>query len=182
MRTSESGLTLLELMLAITIAAILLGVAVPSFTTAMRNSQQISAANDLLASMHFAREMAIRRNTRVTMCPSSSGTACEAVTWDQGWVVFVDADNDGVVDADEPVELAAETTGLESITTAQFGNVLIYRPNGRAMGASVATNSGELVLCDQRGSAHARVAIVDISGRPRVDRVKMDGSDPVCPG
>jgi len=182
MRTSESGLTLLELMLAITIGGILLGVAVPSFTTAMRNSQQISTANDLLSSMHYAREMAIRRNVRVTMCPSSTGTGCQAVPWDQGWIVFVDADNDGVVDVDEPVEEVIGTTGLASITTAEFVNALVYRPNGRAMGATVATNTGEMVLCDQRGSMYARVAIIDMSGRPRIDRVMMDGSDPVCPG
>lgn len=175
-------MTLLELMISITIAGILLGVAVPSFTTAMRNSQQIAAANELLSSMHFAREMAIRRNTRVTMCPSSAGTNCEAVTWDQGWLVFVDDDSDRVVDADESVELVVGTTGLESISTAEFGNAIIFRPNGRAMGATVTTNTGQLVLCDQRGAIHARVAIIDMSGRPRIDRELMDGSDPACPG
>ncbi|HMB74011.1 MAG TPA: GspH/FimT family pseudopilin [Gammaproteobacteria bacterium] len=181
MRHSESGLTLFELMLAITIVGILLGVAVPSFTTAMRNSQQIAVANELLSSMHFAREMAIRRNARVTMCPSSSGTNCQAVTWDQGWLVFVDTDGDGTVDGDEPVELVAGLSGLESITTAEFGNAIIYRPNGRAMGATVATNIGQMVLCDQRGAEHARVAIIGMSGRPRIDRVLMDGSAPACP-
>ena len=174
-------MTVLELMIAITIAGILLGIAVPSFTTAMQNSQRLAAANDLLSSMHMTREMAIRRNTRVTMCPSSNGTSCQAVTWDQGWIVFVDTDADGVVDGDEPIEIVVEETGLASITTAQFGNAIIYRPNGRAMGATVATNTGELILCDDRGSTHARVAIIDMSGRPRIDTETMNGSAPVCP-
>ena len=182
MRTSQSGFSLLELMIAVTIAGVLLGVAVPSFTTAMQNSRQAAAANELLSSMHFAREMAIARNARVTICPSSGGANCEAVSWDQGWLVFRDMDDDQQVDADEPVELVVGEPGVVSISTPEFANALTYRPNGRAMGANVAVNTGELILCDRRGADYARVAIIELSGRPRIAKERMDGSAPTCPG
>jgi type IV fimbrial biogenesis protein FimT len=147
----------------------------------MQNSRQAAAANELLSSMHFAREMAIARNARVTMCPSTGGVSCEAVDWNQGWLIFRDMDDDQQVDADEPVELIVDDPGVLSIATAEFANALTYRPNGRAMGGNVAVNTGELTLCDHRGADYARVAIIEMSGRPRIARERMDGSAPTCP-
>jgi type IV fimbrial biogenesis protein FimT len=179
--TSQSGFTLAELLVTMGIGALLLSVGVPAFTTVVMNSNQIGSANEFLSSMHLARDLAITRNVRVTMCPSDNGASCAAVAWHEGWIVFVDTDANGQVDAGEAVGRVVTQIEVPSITTAQFGNALIFRPNGRAMAGTVANNTGELTFCDQRGSAHARVAIVDMSGRPRISRKRMDGSAPVCP-
>lgn len=177
-----SGFTLLELLVSITIGAILLGVGVPGFNSVMRNSQQVSSANELLSSMHLARDLAITRNARVTMCPSGDSASCAGVSWSEGWLVFVDTDADGQVDADETIFRAVDEVGVAGMSTTQFGSRVTFRPNGRAMGATITVNTGEFMLCDERGAEHARVVIIDMSGRPRVSHERMDGSDPVCTG
>lgn len=179
----QTGFTLGELLVSMTVIALLLGIGVPSYNAVVLNARQVSSANELLSSMHLARDIAITRNLRVTMCPSASGNDCEAVSWRQGWIVFLDTNENGSTDPGETIERVVEAVDIPSITTAEFGNSLIFRPNGRAMTpGNIAVNAGEMVFCDDRGSRHARVAIIDMSGRPRVSKTTMNGDAPACPG
>ena len=68
-----------------------------------------------------------------------------------------------------------------SVESTEFGDFLIYRPNGRVMVDALGENTGELTFCDIRGADHARVVIIDISGRPRVAHQAADGGTPTCP-
>src|SRR5215207_645576 len=87
-RAHARGFTIIELMTALVIAAILMAVAVPSFRNASLGSQLSSAANNLLASVQLARSEAIKRNVAVTLCASADGATCAGGGgWEQGWVV-----------------------------------------------------------------------------------------------
>jgi type IV fimbrial biogenesis protein FimT len=176
----QQGFTLLELIVAVTVAGLFLSMAVPGYLSFVRNSTQITSANELLASLLHARDLAITKNVRVTVCPSSAGTNCNAVGWNSGWIVFLDADGDRDVDAGETIESATKSVGTPSVVSAEF-NYVIFRPNGRAMAATTADNTGNLTFCDARGAAYARVVNIDVSGRPRVSRKLNDGSNPTCP-
>ena len=177
----QKGFTLLELMTTLGIATILVTLAVPSFTTLSLNSRRASSTNELVSALHYARSSAILRNARFTICTSSIGTACEAVGWDQGWLAFADPNSNRIVDPGETVSRAGLGVEGPSIVSAEFPNFFVYRPNGRVMGAVVTTNSGNLTVCDRRGAAHARVIVIDTSGRPRLSKTMSDGSVPVCP-
>lgn len=167
-KSKEKGFTLAELLMALAIGSILLSVAVPSYTNFVRNSRQTTAANELLSTLHFARQLAVTRNARITVCASSTGDACEANAWAAGWIAFGDEDGDRVVDAAETVEMRGMGADMLDMASDEFGTFLIYRPNGRVMVDNIRETSGAIVLCDDRGAAHARVVVVDPSGRPRV--------------
>jgi len=177
---SSRGFTLIELMIAVGLSALLLSMAVPALNTFTTNARQTAAINDFVASMHIARSTAITTNFRVTVCASAGGANCEAVSWDQGWIVFGDRDSDQAVDADEVI--AAASAGIEGLTiqSGEFGRFMMYRPNGRVMNASINGNSGQFTVCDGRGSGHSKVLIVDLSGRPRLSKYLADGSVPTC--
>jgi type IV fimbrial biogenesis protein FimT len=84
----QAGFTLLELMVGVTIIAILLAMAVPSFTDAGLPSQLRSVANDLVAASQLARSEAIKRNTAMTLCVSPDGATCGSGNWNQGWILL----------------------------------------------------------------------------------------------
>ncbi|OOG40628.1 GspH/FimT family pseudopilin [Rhodanobacter sp. C05] len=88
--TRQHGFSLLELMITITVAAILLAIAVPSFRDVIHRNQVSSTSNALLASLAYARTEAITRGQLVSMCPSSTGDSCTpgGQAFDPGWIVY----------------------------------------------------------------------------------------------
>ena len=80
-------------MIAITILALLLGLAVPSFNNAVLGGKLSAFSSDLVASTQLARSEAIKRNQTVRICASSNGTSCgSSGGWEAGWIVLL-ADN-----------------------------------------------------------------------------------------
>ena len=176
----ERGFTLIEMMIGIGLMALLLSIAVPALDMFTSNARQSGAVNDFVASMHVARSTAVTTNTPVTVCPSDNGQRCAAVAWDQGWIVFADPNSNQIVDGDERIVSTGSPNDGLSIDSDEFGAFLTYRPNGRVMNASVNGSVGQFTVCDGRGSGHAKVMIVDLSGRPRFSEYQIDGSTPSC--
>jgi len=87
MNRRAAGFTLIELMVSIAVLAILLGVAVPAFTSAQLSTQLRTSTNNLIAGAHLARSEAIKRNAVVQMCVSPDGTSCGSGDWNQGWII-----------------------------------------------------------------------------------------------
>jgi len=88
------GFTLIELLVTIAVLAILVALAVPSFTAIINSNRLTSQANDMVASLQMARTEAVRRNTRVSVCRTADGATCvaggtAADLW-SGWLTVVD--------------------------------------------------------------------------------------------
>jgi type IV fimbrial biogenesis protein FimT len=176
----ENGFTLIELLIAVGLTGLLLSMAVPALDIFVSNARQTGAINDFVSSIHLARSTAVTTNARVTICPSSGGTNCEAVGWSAGWIVFSDPDSDRNVDSGETIIASSGSADGLTIQSGQFPTFIMYRPNGRVMNASLNGSSGSFTVCDKRGANYAKVMIIDLSGRPRLSRTLVDGSAPAC--
>lgn len=85
----QNGFTLIELMVTVTVLAILVVVAAPSFNETILSNKLTSYANNFVASAILARSEAIKRNAAVTLCRSSDGLTCATTGgWQQGWIVL----------------------------------------------------------------------------------------------
>jgi prepilin-type N-terminal cleavage/methylation domain-containing protein len=76
------GFTLVELMVVVAIAAILALIAAPSFTETINRTRRKTYANQLFEDLAFARSEAIKRGVPVTVCPSTDGANCMALSAD----------------------------------------------------------------------------------------------------
>lgn len=76
---SQKGVTLVELMVTVAVLAIVLTIAVPSFSGIIAANRLTGPANEALSALHFARSEAIRLNRSIDVCKSNAaGTACDA--------------------------------------------------------------------------------------------------------
>jgi len=94
----QKAFTLIELLVTLVILGIVIGLAVPSFTKQIINNSSLTLGSDLVAAINFARQEAVKRGRRVSLCPSTDGNLClTSADWAKGWLVFVDdAASDGV--------------------------------------------------------------------------------------
>ncbi len=83
------GFTLVEMLVALAVLAVLLAIAAPSFTEASLPSKLRSTANSLVGAAQLARSEAIKRDAVVTLCVSANGATCGAGNWSQGWIVVI---------------------------------------------------------------------------------------------
>ena len=177
----QKGYSLIELMTTIAVASILITVAMPGMQSFRMNSHMTGEVNDLVSAMHLARNTAITVNSRVTLCASSDGDNCGSTAWDEGWIVFIDLDRDQSVDPGETiVGVGTDTDGI-TISSTQFSNFLVYRPNGRAMKNVISESSGQFNICDRRGAQYAKAVVIDLSGRPRTADKTSPGVTIGCP-
>ena len=89
--SSEQGFTLIELMVTLALVAILMAVAVPSFTTFQRNAELTSFSNSLWSGINAARGEAMKRGRNAMVVPTNGN-------WNNGWTVFVDVNRNGAYD------------------------------------------------------------------------------------
>lgn len=173
MNEMEHGFTLIELVVTVALAAIILAMGVPSFQETIRNNQLTSNANSFVAALNLTRSEAVKRGVRVTLCKSSDQASCAAAGgYDQGWVVFADADNDATIDAPGDIVRVFEglptglTLAVAGAPANDIGDYVSYLPQGMAQSVGGAFQAGTLVLCKD---AMARNIVISSTGRARVD-------------
>jgi len=163
----SKGFTLAELMITISIASILLAVAVPSYQSLMQGSRLTTQANEFMTALHYARSEAVKRGMRVTICKSADGATCNGDSWQDGWIIFSDAGTAGAVDGgDEVLRVFAGLNGSSLEGGDNFESRVSYLRNGRSQGDSSLPN-GTFTLCNQDD---ARKIVINVAGRPRVEK------------
>jgi type IV fimbrial biogenesis protein FimT len=170
---SVKGFTLVELLVTISVAMILLAVAVPRFREMLAGYQLNTQANDFISNSNFAKSEAIRLGRRVTLCPSTNGADCAAVDWEQGWIIFDDPDNDATRDAGETLLAvhAALPAGATMTGNANVDSYISFTADGTArLMNSTAFQSGTVTLC-QQNRALGYAIVLSSTGRVRVDTV-----------
>lgn len=140
----SSGFTLVELLITITIAGILAGIALPSFQNLMRTQRVKSAAFDLVSNLTLTRSEAVKRNANVSMTAAGGG-------WKNGWKISVGGTDLRVQD---------KYTGLD-ITELAGLNVVTFRGDGRL--ATATTNF--TVQTDPASGVTPRCISISLSGQ-----------------
>ncbi|MEA3106747.1 MAG: type fimbrial biosis protein FimT, partial [Gammaproteobacteria bacterium] len=87
------GFTLVEMMIVVSIIALLLAIGVPSFRYVTTSNRASTEINGLLGDLQFARSEAIREGQQIDVCATTNGTSCvtSGTTWNTGWLVMTTA-------------------------------------------------------------------------------------------
>ena len=175
------GVTLIELIVALAIIAVLLAGAVPSFVRFVSNHRASTATNDLVHGIALARSEALKRSRRVYVAPLGGH-------WRDGWAVFVDRNDNRAFDPPDreagddviavhdalPASIAITNSSgsrLEPFTDsgAPPRPYLMFDGGGYPRQRNGALNFGGIVVTDRTGSGSTiRTVCLGSSGRIRI--------------
>lgn len=166
---TQTGFTLVELMIAIAVATMLVAAALPAFDEIRQEQVLHGVQHEFLATLHHAKQAAITSNRRVSLCPSTDGANClKTGTWHRGWMVFVDRNADRSPDPGEPV--LSRQSGLHqalTLTSSRYRRIITFQPTGTA-GGSNAT----FTIC--AGTERAAAVVLSRLGRIRLEEGDAD--------
>jgi type IV fimbrial biogenesis protein FimT len=160
------GFTLIEMLIAILLSAILIAIGVPNYKYLMQNMNAMALSTDFTTALAYARNEAIRRVNFVTICPAANTSlnSCGAAgNWSNGWIIFVDPNATGTISSGSTLLKVREAleTGT-SITTTQAK--IIYTSGG-ALNSGVGTFTLAAPGCS---GGYGRIITLTTTGLARI--------------
>lgn len=171
-----NGLTLIELLVTLTIVAVIAMAGVPALRDLIMGQRMTSQINGFVHGVFLAKQSAHTRLVETVICKSPTGRRCEPdADWTDGWLLFINRDRDypARIDATEPI--------LATGDAFRNGAIRANRREFVFRAFEIRSTNGTLVFCDARGAEHARALVISYTGRPRIARVRPDGRPLQCP-
>ena len=179
---ASKGFTLIELMVTIALAAILMLIAIPSFTSFQRNAELTSVTNTLLAGINAARGEAMKRGRYAMVVPN------DGVNWSSGWIVFVDVDRSGTHNSGDIDILVSEAapsylTISGNNTAGESAPYIMFDASGYSAKKAGSVSLKNLTLSITRNDVAAsqtaeqtRRLVISITGRARTCKPSTDST------
>lgn len=171
-----TGFSVLELLVTLTIAAILLAAGVPSLQQFTQRQHMKAAVGSLHNDLLLARSEAVFRNFEVVACPGEPAGGCTGGTdWSRGWIVFGDASGDRQRQPSETLLRHGQWFEHVRISSSSGRSSVRFFPDGSAPGSN-----GSIAFCGAGGPPEAWRLVVSNVGRIR--RAEYPEIDPAaCP-
>lgn len=128
-----TGFTIIELMISISVLALLLSIGVPAFTDIIRSNRVSAQTNDLVGGLNLARAEAAKRGLPVAVCAADAArNACAGVAtanWTNGWLIFTDRTGDvGLYDGMDELLETSEAIGEGMTVTSNNAGFARFFP------------------------------------------------------
>jgi type IV fimbrial biogenesis protein FimT len=157
----SAGFTVLELMMVITIMAILAAMAIPGFGFLAASTKVKGASTELYLALYRARAESVKRNRGVAVIATSGSAA----NWHDGWQIIADANNDGdYADVGSDDDRLVAQQSAQRVTISMDADNVVFRPNGRISGTAPAFD----VASDDPEFELKRCVTADITGKPYI--------------
>lgn len=127
-----SGFTLVELLIAMGVLAILVVAATPSFITSSVNNRLYSEKSQVLVALDLARAEALRQNNYVSICATANASTCSSGTdLSTGLIIFNNPAKAGLTSSSQIVRIIDPWTQKDKAKSNITNGLLTFNGNGR---------------------------------------------------
>ncbi len=174
-----AGFTLPEVVARVTLGAVLLGIAIPSYQHLLADSTMSSARNSVMTHLLLARSEAIKRGISTVLCPSFDGQEClNGFEWQGGFMLFGDRNGNRTYDPGEPLlRFKQHDFGNIRVLTSTGRRRVVYKTDGSAAGYNAT-----FTFCDETDQVPPRAILLSSTGRPRLSDTRANGDPLDCGG
>lgn len=171
----QSGVTILETMITISLLTVISGLAAPSFSELIAKTKVTTQANLLIHSLYNARSHAISNQIILLVCKRQADDSCDeswqrGANWNDGWIVFADRNGNNVYDEEEKIFVVPANKDVNLIFNQQ--GRLRFHPTGSARSAG-------FYLCHKTTETTKRIHILH-TGRVRLSDTLSDKEQQTC--
>jgi Tfp pilus assembly protein FimT len=134
------GYTLTELAITILVLSILVTLALPYYHEMKANQERRTIFRQLIANIQLAKQHAAIHHTNVVMCSSENMQSCKEEMWEQGFILFLDSNQNRQLDLNE-ILVSQERTDLSYGTlnwrgTLHFPSLNFMAEHGLPIGSN----------------------------------------------
>ncbi len=166
------GFTLIELMITLSVMAIVATVGVPSFMSIIASNRVTAASNGMVTALNLAKSDAIRSGQNSVLCKSKDAATCDAkLNWSDGWLLFNDTNGDQKKDTDERIIRSHAATDPSLSFIFRGGDFVEFRPNGST------NESGRFCFRNTYKDNNSRVVRITHAGRIRTEAATGSNED-----
>jgi type IV fimbrial biogenesis protein FimT len=120
-RARQTGLTLVEILVALAVALTLMFLVAPLFNNLVTSNSNTTSDNLLRTHYQLARSETVKHNSVVSLCPSADASSCSGGTdWSVGWISFLDTNNNGDRDGGETILLVQDGSRAGSVVDCDW--------------------------------------------------------------
>ncbi len=159
---SDKGFTLAELLVSMTILAVLAALAVPSFNNLLNRQAISQQAWEVRRALELARGLAVAEQQVWKVCMADLNLQC-VKQQGQRLLVFRDSNNDHLVNGQDKLQLNLQIQSRNIRLSASGRSYIRFKGSGEAL------DSGNFLFCgNDKSSQYGRQTIVFRSGRVRL--------------
>jgi type IV fimbrial biogenesis protein FimT len=171
--TSARAFTLIELLITITVIAVLLFIAIPSWHGIVLKNRSLAEADKIVNALQFAHAEAISSGNVVKFCKSKNFVECcsNDCAWTDGQLVMLSGSRHIIG------TFAALPSGDKLTWQSSFGSndFIAFSPFGTTTG-----QQGSFYYCPSGAKEYALAVIVQQTGHIRVSNRTADGKQISC--
>lgn len=161
----QTGLSLVEVVIASTLLALLTTFAMPGATRLLAEAEAERTLHRIHAALAYARYLAVTEQRAIVLCPLREDGRCGG-TWSEGFAVFRDPQREArLTTGESPLRVFEGSRARVVLRAFRTSRYFRFLPNGQTD-----WQNGRFVVCPDRSAVPARSLVVNVQGRARVER------------
>lgn len=166
----KNGFTLIELIVTIAVAAILIGIAIPSFRNLIVSNRLNTISTEMVSAISFARSESVKRNSPIVLCRAASSTATACASGDE-WTHWVILSGSDVIRRGE-INSHNSTIRVSSDLT---NDQVVFAGDGLARTGGNIINESEISICSTFGPSES-IREVTFGAASRISTNRVTGT------